>query len=197
MKTVQLLSKHTKGQEKLYHNILKLRHNVFKEKLNWKVTSRNNEESDQYDKVKDANYVVVTNQNEEVIGCLRLLPTTGHYMIKNTFSKTFKNFKIPEQKDIWEMSRFAVDQKSAGLSNIVGFSETTAYLAKGMCDFALKKGIKSYIGLTTPHVERLIKNLGFTCIRHGGVELIDNLKVVIIQIDIDEKSIDAINKRIH
>lgn len=197
MKEITLLNKSSANYHDLADPMFSLRHAVFKQRLGWSVNTTNNKEFDEYDDEKEASYVIVTEQGQnEVLGCMRLLPTTGPYMLKNTFPEIAKDFLLPEQKDIWEISRFAVQDKSQNNENKFGFGETTKHLAAGMCDFAIRNGIKSYVGLTTPHVERLIRNLGLTCNRLGKVEKIEDLKVVTIEIIMDEKGIQTVKEKL-
>ena len=61
-------------------------------------------------------------EEDEVLGCWRLLPTTGPNMLKDTFPQLLHGHPAPHQTDVWELSRFAVTvpkYESAGF----GFSD--------------------------------------------------------------------------
>ena len=62
----------------------KLRRNVFHDRLKWQVTVINRWEIDGYDALNPL-YVVALDEDERVIGGLRLLPTTGFNMLNDTF----------------------------------------------------------------------------------------------------------------
>lgn len=196
MKEINIINKESDKYAELSNPMFELRHSVFKEKLNWEVSSEDNKEKDEYDDEDNANYVLVTDDEDDVVGCMRLLPTTGPYMLKNTFPELAKDILLPEEENVWEISRFAVEDKNQTTANKFGFGETTKHLAIGMCNFAIENNIKSYVGLTTPHVERLIRNLGLTCNRVSKVEQISDLKVVIIEIVIDEKGLNTVKEKL-
>lgn len=69
---------------KIYkEEIYKLRHKVFKEILNWRVdTVDGNKEIDYFDSLPNLHYVVVFNSEQELVGCIRLLPTNNDYMLE-------------------------------------------------------------------------------------------------------------------
>ena len=82
--------------QKYSDDIYKLRHKVFKEKLNWKVeTIEGNKEIDYFDSLEDLYYVIAIDDNKKLIGCMRLLPTINDYMLEKVFPTTFvKNLSI-------------------------------------------------------------------------------------------------------
>ena len=196
MKNQMLVDKDSLVFEKYADSMFELRHMVFKEKLNWEVDSTENKEIDDYDNAEDVNYVLVTDQKEKVLGCMRLLPTTGPYMLKNTFPQLAKKVALPQKKEVWEISRFAVDHTQGEKHKLTSFGQTTVMLAKGMCDFAKENNIHSYVGVTTTYVERLIRNLGLSCHRIGDVEYIDKLPVIAIEIIMDEKGFESVERRL-
>ena len=61
----------------------RLRRKVFKDRLDWSVATTGDLEMDRYDTL-DATYLVVADRGA-VLGCVRLLPTTGPNMLANTF----------------------------------------------------------------------------------------------------------------
>lgn len=189
-------------KENLLHSMLQLRFAVFKKRLDWDVNVQEELEVDDYDQEENVNYVVVSHcdelQKEKVIGCMRLLPTTGKYMLKDTFQQLTQSIVLPEQEDVWEISRFAVDNtiilEQDAHKSARSFGTTSKNIIYEMCQFALNNNISYYITLTTTHVEKLIINLGLSCRRVGDVQMIDGLKVVILEIIMDQNSFDAVNK---
>ena len=63
--------------------MFKLRHEVFKERLDWEVGSQAGKERDMFDDL-DPVYIVCEHQGE-VLGSWRLLQTTRPYMLKDVF----------------------------------------------------------------------------------------------------------------
>lgn len=62
----------------------RLRGRVFKERLDWDVSVTGGLEIDQYDALNPTYLLVI--EQRAVVGCVRLLPTTGANMLAHTFS---------------------------------------------------------------------------------------------------------------
>jgi len=145
-------------------NIFKLRHNTFIERLGWEINSDQGRERDQYDDLKP--FHIAVENTDQVQGCWRALPTQGKYMLKDTFPQLLQGEMAPQQDDIWEISRFAVDKNKRGQDK--GFySEVTIDLVRSFYDFAVARGIKGYVTVTTTACERILRQLGVTMRRMG------------------------------
>jgi acyl homoserine lactone synthase len=92
---------------RLIDEMHRLRRSVFHDRLNWQVTVINRWEIDGYDAL-DPLYVLSLDENERVIGGLRLLPTTGFNMLNDTFGQLLPDGARIESPLIWESSRFTV-----------------------------------------------------------------------------------------
>ena len=55
----------------------------------------------------------LANNPAEIIGGWRLRPTTLPYMMKDVFPQLLGGTPAPVRPDIWEISRFAVDEERA------------------------------------------------------------------------------------
>lgn len=169
--------------EKYINEIYKLRHKVFKEKLNWEVnTIDGNKEIDHFDTLEDIYYIIVV-QDEKLLGCIRLLPTTHDYMIEKVFPQLLDN--IPKHKDLWEGSRFAVnpDYKKSikNKPNEVGL-----LLLKGMYDFGINHNV-DFVVATTQSINQFLKIAGLNTKVIGHTLKIDNIKVIAVKIIITHK----------
>jgi len=78
-----------------------LRAQVFKYKKGWDVTLIAGMEIDGYDALNPF-YMLINSQAQpnDVQGCWRLLPTTGPYMLKDTFPELLAA-TAPEASDVW------------------------------------------------------------------------------------------------
>ena len=92
---------------RLIDEMHRLRRSVFHERLRWQVPVINRWEVDGYDALNPL-YVLATNEREEVLGSLRLLPTTSFNMLNDTFPELLPDGQRIESPLIWEASRFAV-----------------------------------------------------------------------------------------
>ncbi len=161
----------------------RLRHEVFHERLGWEVTDDNGMEHDEFDRANPV-YVLAKGDEDEVLGCWRLLPTMGSYMLKDTFPQLLHGQSAPQQADVWELSRFAVTvpkYESAGF----GFSEIPVKMMQTLFRFAQHSGIKRYVTVTTVAVERLIRKLGVNVSRIGPPIKIGRVLTVACYIEID------------
>ncbi len=61
----------------------RLRYRVFRDRLNWDVSVSGDMEIDAYDALKPT-YIIAVDDSGSVIGCARLLPTTGPMMLGHT-----------------------------------------------------------------------------------------------------------------
>lgn len=133
----------------------KLRYRVFRERLQWDIPTAGYRERDAYD---DCNPVfVLARAQRTVVGCCRLLPTTGPYMLQDTFPQLLGSQPAPTDDKVWEISRFAVAKDARpGL----GFSTIPATIIRELVRYALGHGIRSYVFVTTTGFERLLRRMG-------------------------------------
>ncbi|MBL8509853.1 MAG: GNAT family N-acetyltransferase, partial [Chitinimonas sp.] len=86
--------------------LARYRHRVFVEKLGWQLKCQDGLEFDQFDR-PDTLYVVAQDQDDQVVGGARLLPTTRPYLLGEIFPQLLNGQPVPNSSDIWELSRFA------------------------------------------------------------------------------------------
>ena len=169
-----------------YTNLLKLRYQVFKERLNWDVETEWELESDDYD-TSDVQYLYANDENMNVCGCWRILPTTGPYMLKNPFPELLGDHEAPVSNTIYELSRFAVDKESARLN--ADSVNISMEMFKSVYIHAIENGIEEYVTVTSTAVERMIKRIGIPSTRLGNkkVTLLGDTKSVALRIPINEQ----------
>ena len=86
----------------------RLRYRIFKERLGWDAQVSGDMEVDEFDACRPA-YLLQRNADGRVQGCVRLLPTTGPNMLRDTFPALLDGQAAPTSDAIWESSRFGVD----------------------------------------------------------------------------------------
>jgi acyl homoserine lactone synthase len=180
-----MLAQHGNGSldQQAAMGMYRLRHEVFHDRLGWEVTTDNGMEHDEFDHA-DPVYVLAKGDEDEVLGCWRLLPTTGPNMLKDTFPQLLHGQSAPQRADVWELSRFAVTvpkYESAGF----GFSEIPVKMMRTLFRFAQHNGIKRYVTVTTVAVERLMRKLGVNVSRIGAPIKIGRVLTVACYIEID------------
>src|SRR5215472_13671237 len=90
------------------HGMFRLRYRVFKIRLDWDVTTSGDLEFDEFDGDRPY-YIVHEDEGGAVDGCVRLLPTTGRYMLRDVFPALLGSDIAPATHRIWEASRFACE----------------------------------------------------------------------------------------
>lgn len=151
-------------------SMFRLRHDVFHDQLGWDVNSFDGMEYDEYDD-RDAVYVlVVSESSDEVLGCFRLRPTNTPYMLKDLFPELVGDAAAPEQKDVWEISRYAVkDPRFIAYPDDVvltraafGFNEISTLLFGATQWFARQNNISNYVMATIAPMFRSLRHYGFS-----------------------------------
>ena len=167
-------------------DMYRFRHKVFHDRLGWEVASCFGMEIDVFDALNPV-YVVARNEEARVEGCWRILPTTGPYMLKDTFPQLLRGESAPEETEIWELSRFAVESTDAGDLAQGNLSLVTFEMMRSIVDFAYRWGIRQYVTVTSVAVERLMKRAGIPLRRFGDckAERVGKVLSVACWIDVD------------
>ncbi|MDK2125395.1 acyl-homoserine-lactone synthase [Parachitinimonas caeni] len=165
-------------------DMYKLRYQVFYQRLQWQVSSAEGQERDDFD---DCNpiYMLVREHTARLLGCWRMLPTTGSYMLRDTFPELLHGQDAPAEPNVWELSRFAVSKHGEGG---FGFSDTTIRMIQAIIRFGGEQGIVRYVTVTTVAVERMLRRLGMDISRFGPPLQIGIERAVALNIEINEKT---------
>ncbi|MFA7430194.1 MAG: acyl-homoserine-lactone synthase [Rhodospirillaceae bacterium] len=127
----------------------RLRHRVFVQDLNWRdMTTVNGMEWDRYDR-PDSWYLVARDTSGAMVGTLRLLPTTGAYMIKDLWPERIDGGP-PSSPTVWEGSRFCT---APGLP-VRQSQHVASLILAGAVAFGARFGIETILAVTTPSVVR-------------------------------------------
>ena len=181
-----------KSAPQILHAMYRLRHRVFGERLNWEVESHAGLERDFYDELNPV-YVICLGADREAEGCARLLPTMGRYMLKNTFASLLRGEAAPAAPQVWELSRFAVAMPTLGWRQNT-YNHTMLSLMQHAYEFAMARGIRSYVAATNVAFERLLHKLGLPIRRFGDgqAQRVGKEVAVGVWIDINQQCRDAV-----
>jgi len=158
----------------LFGRLASYRHKVFVERLGWQLKAENGLEFDQFDR-PDTVYVIARDEDDDVIGCARLLPTTRPYLLGEVFPELLNGLPPPASPEVWELSRFAaVDFNAAPSSPLGQFSSPIAVgLLRASIACAGEHGAKQLITVSPLGVERLLRKAGFEARRAGPPIIVD------------------------
>jgi acyl homoserine lactone synthase len=168
----------------------RLRGRVFKERLDWDVSVCNGLEIDQYDTFKPT-YLLALEQND-VVGCVRLLPTTGRNMLADTFPVLLDGNAAPRAARIWESSRFCVDTKSAAATAENGLRKATFLLFAAMIEWGQQHNLQAIATVTDVRMERILRRAGWHLDRLGTPRQIGTTNAVAGLLPITGEALGAI-----
>ena len=170
----------------------RLRARVFKDRMGWEVPIIGGMEIDGYDAL-DPYYLMAREHERGLRGCMRVLPTAGPYMLKDTFPELLYGHPAPENTRIWELSRFAVEAEE---QQWFGFSGLTMDVTREIVKFGDMMGVERYVTVTTPSIERMMRHAGLAVTRYGPPIRIGVENAVALDFDIGEQTHEALFGRI-
>lgn len=157
-------------------DMARYRHKVFVEKLGWQLQCEDSLEYDQFDR-DDTVYVVAKNAAEEVIGTARLLPTTRPYLLGEVFPQLLHGAQPPCSADVWELSRFAAVDFTAGAGTGSALEQFSSPIMRNLLRTAMAcaaaRGAKRFVAVSPLGVERLLRRLGFQAHRLAPPVIVD------------------------
>ncbi|MGY3506678.1 MULTISPECIES: acyl-homoserine-lactone synthase [unclassified Bradyrhizobium] len=167
----------------------RLRGRVCKDRLDWDVSVSNGLEIDQYDTL--AIYLLVLEQ-DDVIGCVRLLPTAGRNMLADTFPVLLDGNPAPRATTIWESSRFCVDTKTVAATAENGLRKATFLLFAAMIEWGQQSDLQAIATVTDLRMERILRRAGWRLDRLGTPRQIGTTKAVAGLLPITDEALGAI-----
>jgi acyl homoserine lactone synthase len=157
--------------------IYRLRHQVFKQSLDWDVECLHGREIDQFD-TDAAVYGAVSDDFGVLEGCFRLLPTTAPYMLRDVFPELLHGHPAPVDPRILECSRFAVFPQPGNSGSISELLRITSELLIIQLEYCLAHNIHTMVCATDLRFERILRGAGLTCERYGPPLRVGNTHAV-------------------
>ena len=168
----------------------RLRRRVFKDRLDWTVSVSDGLEADQYDDLSPTYLLGVDRQ--DVVGCVRLLPTTGRNMLADTFPVLLDGRTAPTSTRIWESSRFCVDTKNVAATAVNGIREATFLLFAAMIEWGQQHDLQAIATVTDLRMERILRRAGWGLDRLGEPRQIGATKAVAGLLPVTDDALRAI-----
>ncbi|UXY16136.1 hypothetical protein N8I74_03715 [Chitiniphilus purpureus] len=173
------------------HEMYRLRHQMFHDRLAWDVNTQDGLEFDDFDRL-DPPYVIA--RDERILcGCWRILPTTGANMLRDVFPQLLCGAPAPCGEDIWELSRFAVLRQK---SDAFGFSRLPLQMMEYIVQLARQQGITQLVTVTTAGLERLLRHAGLRPRRLGPMLSIGVARTIALSFDTSEATLAALTHSI-
>lgn len=174
-------------------SMYRLRHRVFKERLGWNVDVHDGIEKDQFDAASPA-YLVRLDAVDAVTACVRLLPTTGPYMLRDTFANLASGRLLPNSPLVWESSRFAIQPAGSTEMATNGLSNATFELFAAMIEFGLARDLSEIVTVTDLRVERILRRAGWPLRRLGEPSTIDTTRAVAGSLEISLEALQRVRE---
>lgn len=149
-------------------DMYRLRARVFQGRLGWDVQVEDGMEIDAFDKCHPA-HVVSLDADGRVVGCMRLLQTTGPHMLADVFNSILDGEPPLRSSQIWEATRFCVDTErlSRGRDRN-SISYVTSEVMLGAFEYARKAGVLDAVAVIDPVMNRVLKRSGNAPIDYLG-----------------------------
>jgi acyl homoserine lactone synthase len=167
-----------------------LRCRVFKDRLDWNVEVRDGLEIDRFDRC-DPVYLLHVDPAGKVKGCVRLLPTLGPNMLRDTFSPLLNGNPCPAAANIWESSRFALDLER-NTTDAGTLSPATAEMFAGMIEFGLARSLVDIVTVTDVRVERILRRAGWPLRRISDPTTFGSTKALVGYLEISLEALASV-----
>lgn len=174
------------------NSMFRLRHRVFKERLDWEVPSHNGMERDHFDDERPV-YLAYHGDDGEVIGCVRLLPTTGPNMIRDVFPELAEE-PIPAEPRVWEVSRFGIDAGEDAVLGAGQINTITYALVAGIHEVGLDYGITHMVAVMDVRIERILRRAGCVMRRIGKPRRIGNCVALAVEFEVSRSGLEDIRR---
>lgn len=176
----------------LYDSLAGYRYKVFVERMGWDLDTQPGYEQDQFDAAETV-HIVARNAAGRIVGCGRLLPTTGRYLLEEVFPQLFNGLPTPRNEKVWELSRFAAADVDADADEK---QSPGLYLAERVLlraiQFCADRGVTHLLAVTTLAVERLMQRAGVDLRRFGPPSMIGGQMVLAVVIAVNDHTLNAL-----
>lgn len=148
------------NHEALLEDMFRLRARVFHDRLGWDVEVRDGMETDLFDRLDPAHVIAVDDEGH-VVGCMRLLQTTGPHMLADVFSSILDGEPPVRSSTVWEATRFCVDtNRLTGGRGRNTISYVTSEVMIGAFEFAMTAGVTDAVAVIDPVMNRVLQRSG-------------------------------------
>ena len=134
--------------------MFQVRARVFGGRLGWNVSVVDGLEKDRYDDLEPV-YILQRDRDGRVCGCVRLLPTAGPTMLRDTIPQLLHDTPMPRDARIWETSRFALDAPAVSPVGTGSITLLTYEMFTGGVEFGRANNLAQIVTFTDARLERV------------------------------------------
>lgn len=162
----------------LFEQMGHYRREVFINQLGWELNTVNGMELDEFDG-PDAVYVCSHDEDGQVSGVARLLPTTAPYLMEKVFPQLWGGEQLPRDPKIWELSRFAAASPyPGGAIEHQASAQHASELLRNVMQTGSILGVQTLVTVSPVGMERLLRINGFQVMRSGSPAMIGRALLV-------------------
>jgi len=171
----------------------RLRYRIFKERLGWDVQVSGDMEIDEFDACRPV-YLLQRTEDSGIQGCVRLLPTTGPTMLRDTFPALLDGEAAPTSDAIWESSRFGVDLCTREAKTAGSIARATYELFAGMIEFGLIRQLTDIVTVTDARMERILCRARWPLRRLGSPRTIGKTIAVAGYLEVSRERLQCVRE---
>ncbi|MET4236056.1 N-acyl-L-homoserine lactone synthetase [Bradyrhizobium sp. LA6.10] len=174
----------------------RLRYRVFKQRLEWDVQVSGGMEVDAFDVLRPV-HLLHRSTDGRIQGCVRLLPSTGPTMLRDTFPTLLDGQPTPRSDKVWESSRFALDLPPDAPKASSGLAAATYELFAGMVEFGLSIRLTEIVTVTDARMERILRRAGWPLRPIGKARPLGNTTAIAGYLEVSTDALERIRQAGH
>lgn len=171
MRAIAISNVGTERTRDLIDQMHRLRARVFGGRLGWDVQIEEGRETDEYDRL-DPTYILAATATDMIVGCARLLPTTGPTMLERTFPQLLDGGQLVAHRGMIESSRFCVDTTATTALSSRTLHQATLALFAAIIEWSMANSYREIVTATDVRFERILQRAHWPMRRLGEVHLI-------------------------
>lgn len=196
MRIVAIRNPKSEAENRLVHEMHRLRARIFRGRLAWNVRCTSGLEIDRFDKLSPT-YVLCLDRCDAVIGCARLLPASRGTMLEQVFPQLLEKAHLPTHHRMIESSRFCVDTNTAAEREHAGLHSATLAMFAGIVEWSILNGYREIVTATDVRLERILRRAGWPLSRLGSPAQINETRSVAGLLPADWQSFDLLRPSIY
>jgi len=191
MRIVAIKNPKSEAEQRLIHDMHRLRARIFSGRLAWNVRCTSGLEVDSFDKLKPT-YILCIGRSDAVIGCARLLPATSGTMLEKVFPQLLEKAHLRTHACMIESSRFCVDTEAAGRQQQSGLHTATLAMFAGIVEWSILNGYSEIVTATDVRLERILRRASWPLKRLGSPVQINETRSIAGVLPADWVSFDRL-----
>lgn len=192
---IEIIQAGQAGKTKSLIEMHRVRKLIFKDRMGWDIDiTKDGLEIDDFD-LPETVYILVRDDKGRVAGVWRMLPTTSPSMIRKIWPEFLKNFPMPVDDNVWELSRFGVYTYDDPLKeSIKSVNQITAKLIIALLKVCNMTGIHDVYTMYNKQIARSVGKVGFYAEETSEELLVEGKPSVVGRIRTDRNSLVRIQK---